>query len=54
VVNVSRIAGMLKSAAKPSSPAETQGEVVQLKLPRFARPAGHVETLTRASKKEER
>jgi hypothetical protein len=53
VVNVSRIAGMLKSAAKPSSPTETQGKVVQLALPRFARPAGHFETLTRSSTKEE-
>ena len=53
VVNVSRIAGMLKSAAKLTSPAETQGKVVQLTLPRFARPAGHFETLTRSSKKEE-
>jgi Integrase core domain len=51
VVSVPRIAGMLKSAAKLTSPADTQGKVVQLTLPRFARPAGHFET--RSSKKEE-
>jgi hypothetical protein len=50
LVSVPRIAGMLKSAAKPTSPTDTQGKVVQLPLPRFARPAGHFETLT--SKKE--
>jgi hypothetical protein len=54
VVNVARIAGMLKSAAKPASPTEMQGKVVQLSLPRFARPVGHFETLLRSSKKEER
>jgi hypothetical protein len=53
VVNVSRIAGMRKSAAKPSSPSETQGKAVQLSLPRFARPTGHFETLKRSGKKEE-
>ncbi len=52
VVSVPRIASMLKSAAKPVSPAETQGKVVQLTPPRFARPTGHFETLSRSSKKE--
>jgi len=53
LVNVTRIAGMLKSAAKLTSPDETQGKVVQLTLPRFARPVGHFETLSRSSRKEE-
>jgi Integrase core domain len=54
VVSVPRIASMLKSAAKPVAPAETQGKVVQLTLPRFARPTGHFETLSPSSKKEGR
>ncbi len=52
VVSVPRIAGMLKSAAKPTSPTASQGNVVQLPLPRFARPVGHFETRPRSSKKE--
>jgi len=52
VVSVPRITAMLKSAAKPTSPAQADGKVVQLPLPRFARPAGHFETLSRSSKKE--
>jgi transposase len=52
VVNVVRISGMLKSAAKPTAPAQSDGKVVQLPLPRFARPVGHFETLPRSSKKE--
>jgi transposase len=52
VINVVRIAGMLKSAAKPTSPADAAGKVVQLPLPRFARPTDHFETLSRSSKKE--
>jgi transposase len=52
VVSVPRIASMLKSAAKPTSPAESQGNVVQLPLPRFARPTDHFETRARSSKKE--
>jgi hypothetical protein len=43
---------MLKSAAKPTSPADAAGKVVQLPLPRFARPTDHFETLSRSSKKE--
>jgi hypothetical protein len=54
VVSVPRIAGMLKSAAKPVSPTEAQGKVVQLTLTRFARPTGHFQTLSRSSKKEGR
>jgi hypothetical protein len=54
VVSVPRIAAMLKSAAKPISPVDTQGKVVQLTLPRFARPTAHFETLARSTKKEGR
>jgi transposase len=52
VINVVRIAGMLKSAAKPTSPTDSASKVVQLPLPRFARPTDHFETLSRSSKKE--
>jgi transposase len=52
VVNVTRVAGMLKVAARPISPNDTQGKVVQLPLPRFARPTGHFETRPGSSKKE--
>ena len=52
VVSVPRIADMLKSATKPIAPADAQGKVVQLPLPRFARPADHFETRARPSKKE--
>jgi hypothetical protein len=52
VVSVPRIAGMLKSAAKPMSPADTHGRVVPLPLPRFARPVGYFETRAPSSKKE--
>lgn len=54
VVSVPRIAAMLKSAAKPISPADAGGKVVQLALPRFARPVAHFETFARSTKKEER
>ena len=43
VVNVLKVATMLKSAAK--APRPTSGKVVQLPLPRFARPSEHFETL---------
>jgi hypothetical protein len=42
---------MLKAAAKPASPVRDSGKVVQLTLPRFARPEQHFET--RASIKKE-
>jgi hypothetical protein len=42
VVNVSKVASMLKSAAKAPHPAS--GKVVQLPLPRFVRPAKEFET----------
>ena len=43
VVNVTKVAAMLKSAAKAPRPADG-GKVVQLPLPRFVRPATHFET----------
>ncbi len=51
VVSVTRVAKMLKSAAKPTRPA-TDGKVVQLPLPRFVRPAEHFETRSGSSPKE--
>jgi transposase len=51
VVDVARITRMLKAAAKPASPEPADGKVVQLALPRFARPGQHFET--RTSKKKE-
>ena len=48
VVNVSKVAAMLKSAAK--APRPTSGKVVQLPLPRFARPSEHFETRSPESK----
>jgi len=45
VVDVGRITRMLKSATKPVSPESVgKGKVVQLPLPRFARPEQHFET----------
>ena len=52
VVDVVRITRMLKRATKPASPAQTDGKVVQLALPRFARPEQHFETRTTTEKKE--
>jgi transposase len=53
VVDVTRVTRMLKSAAKPTTPkAGATGKVVQLTLPRFARPDEHFETRPGASKKE--
>ena len=52
VVDVTRVKRRLKWAAKPTNPADTKtgtGKVVQLTLPRFARPDEHFET-RRASK----
>jgi transposase len=51
VVDVARITRMLKAAAKPASPEQGGGKIVQLALPRFARPEQHFETRT-PSKKE--
>jgi len=53
VVDVSRITRMLKTAAKLTSPvgADGKGKVVQLTLPRFARPHEHFETRPTADNK---
>lgn len=54
VVDVSRVTRMLKAAAKPApaAPGKPQSKLVQLTLPRFARPEQHFETRP-GSKKEE-
>jgi len=41
---------MLKKATKPASPAQAEGKVVQLAIPRFARPPQHFETRTTTKK----
>jgi hypothetical protein len=51
VVNVARVAKMLKAAAKPTRP-ETDSRIVQLPLPRFIRPVEHFETRPSSSTKE--
>lgn len=53
VVDVGRVTRMLKTATKPSSPSRTDRKVVQLPLPRFARPEEHFETRATATKKKE-
>lgn len=53
VVDVVRITRMLKRATKPASPAESNNKVVQLVLPRFARPEEHFQTRASAKKDEE-
>jgi len=51
-VDVERITRMLKRATKPASPEHVgDNKVVQLPLPRFARPEQHFET--RTTKKKE-
>lgn len=50
VVDVGRITRMLKAAAIPASPEQGGGKVVQLPLPRFARPEQHFETRTPSKK----
>lgn len=54
VVDVTRITRMLKTASKPVTPARRkgQGKIVQLTLPRFARPDKHFETRSGSTKKE--
>jgi hypothetical protein len=52
VVDVTRLAKMLKSAARPTRP-DPSAKVVQLSLPRFVRPTEHFETRSHASHKEE-
>ena len=51
IVDVGRVAVMLKTASKAPSPTSS-GKVVQLPLPRFARPREHFETTTATSTKE--
>lgn len=50
VIDIGRITRMLKTAASTAPPARSGGKLVQLPLPRFARPDEHFET--RTSKKE--
>ncbi len=53
VVDVVRITRMLKKATKPASPTKADGKVVQLVLPRFARPEQHFRTRATTTKKDE-
>jgi hypothetical protein len=55
VVDVTRLARMLKATAKPAvaAPGKPQGKLVQLTLPRFARPEQHFETRSNSQQKEE-
>lgn len=50
VVDVARITRMLKAAARPTSPDLHEGKLVQLPLPRFARPEQHFLTRTPSKK----
>jgi hypothetical protein len=50
VIDVGRITRMLKTATKPASPDRTEGKVVKLTSPRFARPGQHFETRTSQNK----
>ena len=50
VIDVARITRMLKAAAKPASPEQAGGKIVQLALPRFARSEQHFETRTPSKK----
>lgn len=52
VVSVTKISKMLKTAAKPARP-EQGGKVVQLPLPRFARPTNQFETRSHVETKKE-
>jgi hypothetical protein len=52
LISVPRIARKLKTAARPVAPSASSGKVVQLPLPRFARPAQHFETRGRSDQKE--
>jgi hypothetical protein len=53
VVDVTRIRRMLKSASKPAKLTGDNGEckIIQLTLPRFARPKEHFETRSDTDKK---
>ena len=52
VVDVGRITRMLKNATRPASPTQPGNKVVQLVLPRFARPDAHFKTRSTSTKKE--
>lgn len=54
VVDVSRVTRMVKAAAKPTTPTQgnPRSNLVQLALPRFARPEQHFETRPAAKKDE--
>ena len=52
VVDVTRITRMLKRATKPASPTHPDSKVVQLALPRFARPEQHFKTRVTTTTKE--
>jgi hypothetical protein len=52
VVDVVRITRMLKRATKPASPVQGDRKVVQLVLPRFARPEQHFQTRPTTKKEE--
>lgn len=52
VVDVNRITRMLKNATKPVAPLSGEPRVIQLVLPRFARPEQHFETRTKTKKEE--
>ena len=43
---------MVKNATKPASPTKADSKVVQLVLPRFARPEQHFQTRTTTKKEE--
>jgi hypothetical protein len=49
VVSVPKIAKMLKSAAEPARLEDGGGKLLQLPLPRFARPAAQFETRASAA-----
>lgn len=53
VVDVVRIARMLKKATEPASPTKVDGKVVQLVRPRFARPEHHFRTRATTTNEEE-
>ena len=51
VVDVGRIRRMLKLSSKPAAPSKDDRKLVQLVLPRFARPEEHFETRPGSTKK---
>ncbi len=51
VVDVVRVARMLKSGTQGATPASADGKIIELTLPRFARPDEHFETRPGSKKK---